>query len=408
MAGSVLDPLMPTEDSEHNESDFEDNTVEETKNIRDSNSEAEDISRDPPSTADIEKGITKETNEESKKQSDSAPLVHMGGQPTKDHKSAKSPTAFNEQQSKQEPTSDSQDDDDSIPSGMSTRSKVMIYFCFCLSIVFILQGIIIGMLMEGNDQNNENKNSNRVASNIGEAGLTEPPMLVIATPTPTFSPTIGVVEPSPPPSYMFRSIASIPGAFLWNDSCDDCSAVIYPGPDDRLQWDSFSWINEVVIDSNGFFTLNCQLYGICGKIDVTGGLDLAPNINGNIYGLWGREPRRTGSNTDHPSHSTTMQARQRPIDEITTLTLSWEDVSLFGYSDYNSEFRINAQVKISQQEVVFCYGEGHVDGATFRSGISNYTNGFEFTPVGITGFDSDGFSTTFPKNTCEAKILSSS
>ena len=385
---------MPTEDSEQNKSDYDENKeeTEEANRKDDNNGEGQ---RDPPSTIDIEKNNEKETNEVSKNHGESSPMVHMGRPSTKGRKFAESKTPSASKEPKPEP---SESQHDSIPSGMSTRSKVMIYFCFCLSIVFILQGIIIGMLVEGNAKDD---NIKRVAAIGDDEGLTERPTPV-DTPTPTSAPTFDVQQPG----YLFQSIASTPGAFRVNELsfCDDCSAAIYPGPDDRLQWDFSAWINEVIIDSNGLVTLNCQLYGVCGMIDLTGSLDLAPNVNGSVYALWGREPPRT--DLDQSSHITTSTARQRQTNLVTTLTLSWEDVSLYGYDD-TSRFSINAQVKISQQEVVFCYGEGNVNGATFRSGIANYTNEYEFTPVDITGFDNEGFSQTFPENTCEAKILNS-
>ncbi|CAJ1954923.1 unnamed protein product [Cylindrotheca closterium] len=399
MAGSVLDPQMSTEDSDQNDSVHDENK-EETK---EGNHKAE-AQQNLPSNADIEKNNEQDTNEDSKKADDSSPLVHTGRPSTKGLKSpeSKRPTASSNNEPKQEPSvSDSQHN--SVPppsSGMSTRSKVMIYVCFCLSIVFILQGVIIGMLMESNDENN---NTKRVATIGEDEGLTERPTPV-DSPTPTFAPTFGVEEPS----YLYESIASTPGAFrvVEVSLCDDCSAAIYPSSDDRLDWDASAWINEVIIDSNAIVTLNCYLHGVCGMIDLMGSIDLAPNVNGNVYALWGKESPRTNLD-DHADHSSSpLKARQRPMDLITTLTLSWEDVSIFGYDD-TSRFRINAQVKISQQEVVFCYGEGNVNGTTFRSGIGNYTNGYEYTAVDITGFDNRGFSDTFPKNTCEAKILNS-
>lgn len=351
----------------------------------------ENIASDPPSKSDVEM-ITVKTNEDLKvmtSDEDSGhPLVHLGrSSPTKSRKSPETPSSTFQKSPMATNESGEESASDGSSGGTSTRTKVLIYFCFCMSIVFILQGIIIGMVVDDKDDGNGTRGAN--------VELTQSP---VSVGNPTGSPTVLDIQAT---SYNFQSIASAPGAYLLQkvSGCDDCSMSIYPEADSELKWNAFVSIREIVVDSNGFFELNCPLYGVCGTIDLTESLDLAPDVSGNIYALWGKEPRRRtpahhGSNSKQTPNSTL----------VTTLTISWEDVNLFGYDD-TRRYRVNAQVKLSEQEIVFCFGEGNVNGAIFRSGILNYTDGYEYTPVRLEGFDWDGYSTTFPANSCDVKYL---
>jgi hypothetical protein len=391
-ASSALEPPQ-RDDSDHEEAEMtampnlpnppETNTQEEEK---EEIAERETASNGASNNAIAGNTKDSSTNDNAK---DNADVDVEQGQVDKDHQEEKKV----------------QDSSSLVPTGRSSvdtsgrRYGLIVFFCMCLLVIVILQGVIIGLVVDRNNNDDDNTSDRDFQSETSSP--------TTASNAPTFSPTLG---------YIFRSIASNPESIRLDQvsTCDDCSeSITFPvgvSSSFLLPWNYDNIISEIMVGSDGYLFLNCYNYGTCGLIHVVA-LDLAPNVNGDVYILWGEEPRTNGQ--DHPTTSSTStntdhggHQRQPPPstgDMITTLTVSWEDVMVYGYWGADP-YRVSAQVKIAMDEISFCFGRGNVNGVMFRTGIMNdtRTDNNSYRPSLISGFDANGYSFNFPSNVCEA------
>eukprot|EP00980_Cylindrotheca_fusiformis_P003538 scaffold785_cov95-Cylindrotheca_fusiformis.AAC.4 len=130
--------------------------------------------------------------------------------------------------------------------------------------------------------------------------------------------------------------------------------------------------------------LGCFDSAFCATIDVIAA-DLDPSIEGaeygNIYVLWDQKDRRVTATGD--------QRQQRPRRTAPTPIVSWEHDDALDESTTSSPYRINAQVRITSEEIMFCDGGGNVTGNLFQSCVRNAINSV-FEPLVMRVFDSSG------------------
>ena len=229
--------------------------------------------------------------------------------------------------------------------------------------------------------------------------------------TPTLSPTTvtpAPVEPAPtiPPSMSepttdmptpldieFVPLSENPDAEILTEasSCNDCVDIV------EVQLGvpvSGSLVTSMAVSSNGFINLVCgqeDTGGSCATIDVLS-TDLNPGVQGDVLVL---------GMMDDDTMASGVNVRQQDPDapsDFDSYFISWENVTV----NTREDSFVNAQAIMYARSstVDVCWGEGNVQGETFRAGIWNVENAM-YIPATGDGFDSEGFSDQFPANACQ-------
>lgn len=266
----------------------------------------------------------------------------------------------------------------------SNRKLMIAGFCLCLFLIVIVQGVTLGLVVS---QKNSDKGTSSDRDVILSDSDTDSPRI------PTLRPTTVAPSVTPTQGNVFESIANNPGSIRLNQVsfCDECTEYISVN-ENYLPWNDWTYVTEIEVNSNGYVNLHCWNYGTCGMIEVVA-LNLSPNVQGSIYMLWEEEDPRRDLKEDAAS-------APRQFRRQSTLTISFEEIMLFGFFD-DAPYQVNAQVKISEGEITICYGDGKFDFHVMRAGFYNYTNSYNYQQATGFPFDRYGYTSTFPKDTCQ-------
>ncbi|KAL3928706.1 MAG: hypothetical protein SGBAC_012532 [Bacillariaceae sp.] len=333
---------------------------------------------------DEERGITTENSKE-----EGVAVINAKGEATDSKKKIKiseskereSPLVYIGSPSTRDKNSKRQQQQNGDGSGHERRcGSVAIGFCCCFALIASLQGAIIGLLVNKNNNSNDEADTN------------------IQNMPPTDVPTTSPVRNPANEGKSFRSIASIPqtvqlrSVSVCSDGCRE--TVSLPLDDRALWWSNEARIASVVVDTNGYIILKCDNSPLdCGKIDVIN-RDLTPSTSGNIYML---------QKSVDDDQITTVAQHQDVTNSKWSVTISWEGVTVADYLR-DDPYKVSTQVTMIQDEITICFGEGALGpGRSFRTGIQNYTaRGLGYQPATINPyFDELGFASSFPRNTCE-------
>jgi hypothetical protein len=313
----------------------------------------------PPTLEDIERDFAKEP--------DAEPTAEP--EPAAATAAAASPTAAPQESSS--------------PETSTSRTKYIILgFFFLLIIVVALQSVIIGLLVNGDDDGDSDPDG--VGRDVDDLDDTE------SSPSPSAAPTLGAA---------FLPLVSNPDArrLTQASTCDDCREVLPLF--ELLQYDvDGSTALSASVSANGFVDLACA-QGNCATIDVIS-TDLNPTTSGEIF-ILSKSSSSDGNDGDTTATTSTKQMFA-PVND--TLVISWEEVQLHDAEgdEGTHEGKVNAQVTLFGKTGVIeiCWGDGDVKGQTFRSGVWNIDTSVYYPATGAV-FDSDGFSNEFPSNTCQ-------
>lgn len=266
----------------------------------------------------------------------------------------------------------------------TTRCQWILALSYCLGLIIALQSVTIWLLVD--------KEDDTAAVDRSVEGQPHDKPSALPSEAPSLFPTAAS-------SVGFQSIASVPGAVRLNvvSDCDDCSTSFRAPPGFIIPWSTIYSISTVTVESNGYISIDCNYVpnsSNCGLIHAAE-IDLAPSVNGDVYILWQQET------TDRASSGVAQLEQPQTYSQQQSILVSWENVIIYGYWGADNPYKVNVQVKISNQEVQICYGDGDTGGEIFRSGYWNATSSTYVPAVG-SQFDKDGYSRTFPNNTCQA------
>eukprot|EP00980_Cylindrotheca_fusiformis_P000801 scaffold196_cov113-Cylindrotheca_fusiformis.AAC.2 len=276
----------------------------------------------------------------------------------------------------------------------TNNTKAILFFGICVFIIVVLQCVIVGLVVTRDNDSNDDSD---IAPQQSKQPVSSPPSeSTILSTAPTTSSTTS------PTNTGFQPLASDPAAtnVTVACSCDNYfGEYALPELGNNLFWSNSDRFSNITVNSNGFLDLGCFDSAFCATIDVVA-VDVDSSIEGaeygNVYVLWDQKDRRVTATGD--------QRQQRPPRTAPTLIVSWEHDDALDGSTASSPYRINAQVRITSEEITFCYGEGNVTGRLFQAGVRNNINGV-FEPLAMRVFDSSGRSYIFPENSCESILM---
>jgi hypothetical protein len=281
-------------------------------------------------------------------------------------------------------------EDEEAPSHRRRWRQIILCFSILLLIVIALQGVIIGILVNRDNDDNDGGNNNPDRDIDGDNEANQDDAEEDPTEAPTAEPTVTPMTSSS----SFQSIAGLPESqrLMGVSNCDDCQETVrFPL---EFQFGG-SPVRAATVSSDGSLDLTCDTGTTCATIDVLAislAIPTQTADGGGVYLL--------------PQSSTslgTAQTKQNTVFEPAVydkLVISWESIPLYEQTD--DEAVVNVQVTLfgDSGEVEICFGQGDVNGNTFRTGVWDIEQQLYYPAVGDP-FDAFGFANDFPINTCQ-------